>query len=620
MSGLCALVDFSGAPADKSALLAMAAAHRRGPQGPISRMLGQAGLCHLPLRRERPAAGSPDGLVHAVADVRLDNRRELIDRLGLPGIVGEPGDADLLVAAYLRWGEGCLDHLLGDFAFVLWDARRRQLFCACDPMGVKPLCYARSGSLLCIASEAQQVLRHPALPRRLDEVAVGDFLVDGVSDPALTLFQGVLRLPAGHRLLATAHGQRAERWWTPDPVARTLYRRDEEYAARFLELFRRAVGDRLRETEGPVGILMSGGLDSTSVAALACEEPSEGSRPLFAASFLFDQLQECDERSFIQAVAADLGLETELVAAESFPVLGDPATRRPSLEAPFLAWDRCFREVLRRARDRGARVLLTGHGGDDLLSGSPLVYADRLRRGDLTAVLEIVRHAAAQRQGWRWILYHYLVQPLLPQAAERGLRRALGRASGTELPEWIDAGFARRTGLSGRFDRPRPGTARQAFADHLRQAPWDSAAHWYDQHAAAFGIEVRHPFLDRRLVEYLLSIPPDRLFRAGIGKPLLRQAMAGLLPASVRLRKDKTRLGAFLEQAIGAEWEAEIEQLLEAPLAAALGYVDGSRLRAAYRRFREGRPGRLDGTLWYPVALEYWLREHGTRVGMEVAA
>ncbi len=620
MSGLCALLDLSGAPADPRALLAMAAsASRRGPEGQAHRMLGQAGLCHLALyataesASERQPACSADRSVHVVADIRLDNRRELADQLG-----PNSGDAELLLAAYLRWGEGCLDHLLGDFAFVLWDARRRQLFCACDPMGVKPLHYARVGPLLCLASEAQQVLGHPAVSRRLDEIAVGDYLVDGASDPARTLFNDVRRLPAGHCLVVTSRGERVERYWSLDPDSRTLYRRDEDYAAHFLDLFRHAVSDRLRTQTGTVGVLMSGGLDSTSVAAVASR--AEGAPRLFAASFLFDQLQECDERHFIQTVAADLSLETELVAAERFPILGDPETRRPSLEAPFLAWDGCFREVLRRARGRGARVLLTGHGGDDLLTGSPLVYADRLRRGDLTAVLEIVRHATARRQVWRWILYHYLVQPLLPHHADLRLRQLLGRASATELPDWIDTGFAQRTGLPGRFDRPRPETARQALHDHFQQTPWDRAAHWYDQHAAAFGIEVRHPFLDRRLMEFLVSIPPDRLFRAGVSKSLLRQAMAGLLPETVRQRRDKTRLGAFLKRSIGEEWKTEIDRLLAAPLAADLGIVDGDRLRAAYRRYRQGAPSKLDGPLWYSIALEVWLREHGTIVGLDAAA
>ncbi|HWM93384.1 MAG TPA: asparagine synthase-related protein [Thermoanaerobaculia bacterium] len=631
MSGFCVTVDFSGRPADPAALLAMAsAASRRGPGGRAHRITGEAGLCHLALDAtpealsERQPVRCLEGSIHLVADVRLDNRRELIDRLAAEGTLtrDRPGDAELLLAAYRRWGMTCAEHLLGDFAFVLWDARRRQIFAACDPMAIKPLYYGQIGSVLCLASEAKQVLRHPGVSRRLDEIAVGDYLVDGASDPSRTLFRDVQRLAPGHRLVASGGGVRAGRFWTLDPDIRTLYRRDEDYAAHFLELFRHAVNDRLRTQAGSVGVLMSGGLDSTSVAAMANQcLPKDGSLRLFATSFVFERLQECDERPFIQAVAAGLGMETELVEAERFPVFSDPETCRPSLEAPSIAWDGCLHEALRRARNRGARVLLTGHGGDDLMTGSPLVYADRLRRGDLGALVEIVRHAAAQRRGWRWILYHYLVQPFLSPAGDQAIRRLLGHAPSPKLPGWIDTGFARRTDLAARLEAPRPRdageAARQALQDHFLQTPWDRAAIWYDQHAAAYGIEVRHPFLDRRLMEFLWSIPPERVFKAGSLKPLLRQAMDGLLPDVVRLRIDKTRLGGFLDLSLGEERREQIERWLAAPLAAELGFFDGGRLRAAYKGYQDGIQSRSDRLLWYSIALEAWLREHETNLGLD---
>lgn len=567
-------------------------------------------------------SGAPGGSIQVLADLRLDNRRELSVRLNAGA---DAADADLLLAAYQRWGEECPRHLLGDFAFVLWDARRRRLLAACDPMGIKALHYARTGDLLCLASEARQVLQHPAVPCRLDEAGVADYLLDGTGDPGRTLFLGVRRLLPGHRLVATGGGERIERYWSLDPEARTVYRRDEDYAAHFLDLFRRAVEDRLPSapgTAGSAGILMSGGLDSGSVAAIAASSRRcrPGSRGLFAVSFLFERLRECDEREFIQAAADELGLERETILAERFPVLG-PETCRPSLESPSLAWDRCLQEALRRTRSRGARVLLTGHGGDDLMLGSHLAYADRLRRGDLRAILEIAQQAAAQGRGRSRTLYSYFVQPLLPHRAAHALRRLLGRAPGPALPGWFDAGFARRNGLAARAQGPpRPRrlaeAARDALYAHFRQTPWDRVAHWYDHHAAAIGVEVRHPFLDRRLVEFILSIPPQQLFRAGLSKPLLRQAMAGILPEAVRTRRDKTQLGAFLNLSVGREVRAWIESLLAAPLAAELGIFDAGPLRAAWRRSQEGELGELEGLLWYSISLEIWLREHGASLGL----
>ncbi len=630
MSGFCALVDLSGAPVDREILLAMAsAASRRGPDGMTHRIAnrtantGDAGFCHLALHAtaeslgERQPLRNPDGSLHLVADVRLDNREELIDWLTGDGFLDgldrkDPGDAELILAAWRRWAEDCPVHLLGDFAFVLWDARRKRVFAACDPLGSKPLHWARTGSVLCLASEAQQILQHPGVPRTLDEVAVGDFLACRVPEPSRTFFRDVHRLSPAHRLTADATRFRIERFWDVDTGVHTVYARDEDYAAHFLELFRCAVSDRLRTRSDAVGVLMSGGLDSSSVAAAAALCP--GNRRLFAASFLFDRLEECDERRFIQATTANLGLESELIAAERFPVLDDPGTCRPSLEAPFVAWDACFHEALRRARARGARVLLTGHGGDDLLWGSRLVYADRLRRGDLRAGFEVLRHALDNRHAWSWILYNHLVQPLLPTTADRALRRLTGRVADSDLPGWIDAGFARRTGLAERARAIPPrrsrDAARQAIHESFRQTPWDRSSHWYDQHAAAFGIEVRHPFLDRRLIEFLVSIPPAQIYKVDLSKRLLRQAMAGLLPEAVRLRHAKTNLNTFLDFSLGGGRRDRIERLLATPLATDLGILDRKHLLAAYKRSQDGGSGEFDLRLWNPIALEVWLREY----------
>lgn len=554
-------------------------------------------------------AGPWHGGVHLVGDFRLDNRRELIALL--EGTTRESPDAELALAAYLRWGESCPRHLLGDFAFAVQDSRRRRLLFACDPLGVKPLHFARPGTFLVFASEAQQVLQHPTVSGRLDEITVGDYLAGLSSETGRTFFHDVRRLPPGHSLVAAPDAVRVERFWDL-PEDRIVYRRDEEYEAHFLDLFQRAVEDRLRPETGTVGVLMSGGLDSCSVAAVAHGIVSRRKAPrLFAGSFIFDRLQECDERRYIRAAADHLGIATVLVPAERFPALADGEACRPSLESPSEAWDGCLREMLRRVRDRGANVLLTGHGGDDLLAGSALVYADRLRRGDLGVLLEVGRFAAGHGRAWRWVLYNFLARPLLPPSFDAALGRLTRRVSEPGLPDWIDSGFSQRTGLADRLrtsSANRSGTARQAIRERLLETPWDTVVHWYDRIAAEQGIEIRHPFLDRRLVEFLASIPPHQLFQAGSYKSFLRRAMKDLLPETVRLRQDKTRLGAFIDLSLREQGKA-IQRLLTAPLTADLGILNGTRLRAAYQSFPESAPAEAP-LLWCALALEAWLRQH----------
>jgi asparagine synthase (glutamine-hydrolysing) len=624
MSGFCGVVDFTGAPAEPEVLQRMAAVSRGlGPDGIIPRHAGGAAFCHLALHAtpqastERQPLRSADGAVWLVADIRLDNRDDLISQLAgedLPS--GDPGDATLLLAAYLRWGVACPEHLLGDFAFVIWDERERRVLCARDPLGIGLLHYARIGPLLCFASEAQQILQHPRVPLRLDEMTIADYLSETWDGPTRTFFQDVQQVPAAHRLICNSSGDRLERYWEIDPERRIVYGEARDYAAHFLEVFAKAVADRMRAPAGPVAIAMSGGLDSTSVAAVARRHAPPGTGPdLFTCSFIFNTLKECDERDYIRTMAETLDVESELVDAERFWILGDAETCRPRLETPFLSWESSFREMLRRAQSRKARVLLTGHGGDDLLAGSLFVYADRLLSGDLRVLLETGCHAIKQGMGGGRTLYRYFGETLLPRSADRKLRRLLGRAAPVdEIPEWIRRDFVERTGMRERLSsnyvparHPR-GAAWMELYDQITHIPvWCKATQWYYANASPFGIEARHPFLDRRVAEFLLAIPARQRSQPGCYKPLLRRAMQGVLPDRVRLRADKTVLESYLDIGLRERRREKIEQLLADSLAAELGILDGAELRAAYQAYQQGTSKHI-GWLWHAITLEMWLR------------
>jgi asparagine synthase (glutamine-hydrolysing) len=610
MRGFWGAADLTGALVIPEAVLGMTPPPSRQPGERINVWRSPAAvLCSA--GREQPLR-SPAGDVCLVADVRLDNREELISKLACFLSERAPADSALILAAYLHWGLDCPRHLLGDFAFAVWDERQNHLFCARDPLGMKTLHFYRKGSLVCFATAAQQVLRHPAVPFRLDETTITDYLVDLWDDPERTFFLDVHRLRPGHLLVCTPAGDRLERTWQIDPNRQIFYKDDREYAEHFLDVFQKAVAARLRTSSGPVGIALSGGLDSSAVAAVA-RRVASGSPELFACSFSFDSLRFCDESHYIEATTDALSLEREVIAAERFWPLGDPEAYRPRLENPFLAWESSFHEMLSRARARGSRVLLTGNGGDDLLAGSPLVYADQLLSGNFGVLLDTCRYALSQGQSaWR-ILYRYFGQPLIPAAFDQGLRRFLRRTPGLEIPAWIRPEVVRRTGLADRLSytpaRHRRGAAWQELEDQVsRFYTWDRSVHWYDAQATPFGIEVRHPFLDRRIAELLLAIPPRQRSEPGVYKPLLRRAMQGLLPELIRQRKDKTSLGSFIDLGWRQKEADRIRDLLAEPLSAELGIVDGARLRAAFEFAQKNEAEAAHG-LWYAVTLELWLRE-----------
>jgi asparagine synthase (glutamine-hydrolysing) len=617
MSGFCGAVDFTGAPIPAEVLLQMAAVSQGlGPDGMTARSLRKAAFCHLALHAspascaEKQPLLSPDGTLCLVADLRLDNRTELLGELSEQPL----GDDSLVLAAYLRWGTSCPEKLLGDFAFVIWDEQRQRLFCARDPLGMKSLHYARVGALFCFASEAQQILQHPRVPGALDEQTIADYLIDAWDDPKRTFYRAVRRLPPAHRMIVTEHGEHTERFWDIDPERRISYSDPRSYAEHFLEIFGRAVSDRLPVLDGPVAVALSGGMDSSAVAAMARRVvPSDQPLGIFACSFVFNNLQECDERSYIFCTAAHLGIDVALIDTEQFWYLGDSNAERPQIESPARGPEPSFHEMLARIRSRGARVLLTGNGGDELMAGSPLVYLDRLLQGDLRVLVETTRHAIKHRFAGGRILYRYFGQPLFP-AADRKLRKMLGRFP-MEIPEWLLPEFVARTRLTDRVPSAyfpahhRRGAAWQELYDQMMHLhSWERAISWYTSHASPFGVEVRYPFLDRRLVEFMLAIPPRQRSQPGCYKPLLRQSMAGLLPEIVRQRADKTTHRAFIDFAVRHRRRAKIEKLLQNPVAAEMGIIDCDKLYSAYQSFLRDDSKRSQ-YLWNTFSLEVWLRE-----------
>lgn len=537
-----------------------------------------------------------------LSDVRLDNRRELIEALAPSGhlLDERPSDTDLLLAAYLCWGESCVDHLLGDFAFAVWDARRHRLFGAVDPLGVKPLHWTRQGDRFGFASDALEVLRDPSVPRTLDETALADYLTNRLEDSHRSFFRAVHRLPPGHRLVAAAGGEQVERYWNPAPEP-VRYRDRRDYARHFSEVLERSVNDRLRTDGSWIGVAMSGGLDSPSVAALARRSLDRNGGPhLLASSFVFPRHPECDEQAYLDDLRRELNLEVERIDFERFWSLDGLEDSLRDADTPFLGWRSGYGELLRRLASRGGRVLLMGHGADDLLRGSTLTGLDRLRRGDLGIVPEIVRAARNRGESVPRALYRVLGKPLLPSA--------LVRRPASPPPPWLLPGFVRRSGLE-RHPDPAPGGAREEiYANTVGTAWYSRIVHWHGRNAARFGVEVRHPFLDRRLFELVLAFPPEELWEPGVSKPLLRRTMTGMLPEAVRGRKTKTRFTTFLDTVLREKEAGRIEDLLHAPLAADLGILDRDRLLAAYREYRQGGSPALRAPLWHAVTLEIWLK------------
>lgn len=621
MAGIAAIVHFDGSPVEHGVLRAVAvSATHRGPDGIFYHLTADCGLAHLALNvspagnnTSQPRRCERDGRVWLItADARLDNRVELSNSLGIDIERDATDDTGLILAAFLKWGVACAQHLIGDFAFAIWDTENKTLFCARDALGMRPLHYAKLSHGVCAASEAQQITRHPEIPCRLNEGAVGEYLVGECDRLQESFFTDIHSLAPGHTLTARRHTIRAARYWHPEDLPLIQHPGPHDYAEHLRERLTAAVTDRLHGVER-AAISVSGGLDSGSIAAVARHLDIDTEIQGF--THRYEQLVQCDERDYSRHLTRELGLNIQPVPIERFWLFADAAALRPPLESPFQGFTSCDRYLYQLCQDQGIKVLLTGHGGDSLLTGSGLGYLDRLLSGDIGVFRDMHAHATLRHRSMTKLVNRYVVRPLVPHSVKATLRsRSPWRDP--SIPRWIEPRFARRIRLSHRL-RTRPilthidGRSRyERTTEMLNLGTVARAIYYLDLTASEFGIECRHPFLDRRLVEFVLSLPNDELFQAGKTKLILRNALRGILPEAIRNRQDKTYATAFIEFSLKKISADRISMLFDDPICAALGFVNGTELRRAWDDFRTDTTHLQGAMFWFPLTLEIWLRRY----------
>ena len=595
---IAAIVYWDGRPVatERRDLLLPAPAARRRWLGKAGAALGQAGP--VPPCRD-------DGILLAW-DARIDNREELLHALGRPP---ETDDGGLILAAYRRWGDACPRRLTGDFAFVLWDGGRRSLLAARDGLGMRPLDWLAVPGGILLASGTAPLLEYAALPRRFDPLAVAGW-ISGWPDPDRALLAPVARVPAGHLLRADRRGVRLQRFWDIDPERRIRYRRPEEYRQHLRSLLQRAVADRLRSGAGVVASQMSGGMDSTTVTALARESLAAAGKRLLVVSHSYDSVASCDETERIRETLRHLEIrEARFLAAEQHLDLDYRALYPPHPDSPGTVLSPRYRDEMRLLREAGAEVLLTGSGGDEMTWGHSLSYSRRLRRGELGVVLEVIRGCRELELPLLRTLRQLFLAPLAPP----WLRRALGRPAGaSRLPDWVPAAAIRRLDLDERL----PGASRARFRNPVLQARYEALRHTstfnsvrsYDRVGMEHGIEVRHPFFDTRLAEFSFAIPDDLWIRNGYPKWLLRRAMDGVLPDSVCWNRHKVVFDDFFGRLLREQAQAIRAILADRRLEQA-GLLDTDRLLAHFDRVVSGRQG-FTVDLLYVLMTQVWLQQH----------
>ena len=567
-------------------------------------------------------ADGPVDRERVVADVRLDDRAALAASLGLDT---RATDTELIVRAYEKWGFACPQHLTGDFAFAIWDERRHLLFCARDQLGVRPFYYRHDRDGFAFASRLGAIAR-PG--EQISRSRIAGYLAGIEDSHEETIFTAIRRLPMGHRLMWSPGGLRVERYSTlgPDPVGL-----DEDFANGFRRRFLEAVDDRSMGV-ADLGAMLSGGLDSSSIVAAVARRQPRGARRLRTFSFSYPQSSPFDENAYATVVAKKYMLAPQLVDMDDIAPLDGLADIADGTEdllfAPGLPK---IARLLAQARKSGVRVMLDGHGGDEVVSHGFGRLGELARQRRWASLYRELRgvSAVSGENASRLLLHFYLSQGFAAKARkwlERGggsRPGLLGAAGRTGL--LLDPAFVRESGLDQRLeqwsrDQGRASTNEAAL--HLRNVSSPMVARAFEtlwRIGDQIGVELRFPFYDRRLVTYALAIPDAEKLKDGWSRSVLRRAMEGILPPEVQWRRGKTDFGPELVAGLVRHHADLLHELFRSD--AALGeYVD---LGVARRQVGAllAAPATADPielfSLWRAVFLALWLNNRSAAVRAE---
>ncbi len=499
------------------------------------------------------SVGAGDGRFSLLFDGRLDNRDDLCRALAAPHL-READDATLALAAFAAWGAGSFDRLIGDYACAVWDAGERQVYLTTDPGALRTLFFWSDRDRLLFATEQRGLFASPDVPRELDRDQMAAWLCMLPREPLRTFFRGINRVPPGHLVRWSAGKVTLERWWRPEDIPALHLPRDEDYEEALREVFSAAVRARIRPGER-IGSHLSGGLDSSSVTAFAARELAAHGRGLIAFTAAPRHPQPASRNRFTdewpharEVASLYPNIEHVRIDNDAEPLLDALDFREMGTDWPLLNTNNTVwgNGINREARRRGLQVMLQGAVGNMTISyDGHERLASRLRDGDIGGSLRVMRDLR-KGGGRSWMgIAGMAADALLPINLRRQLRRAVGKKE----PELFDYSairpeFLRRSGLEARAMDIACNLRNVAGRDSraLRLACLDRGDH--RGHAAMatrrlFGIDVRDPTSDRRVVELCLSIPEEQFALGGVPRSLIRRAMRGALPDVVRDERRK---------------------------------------------------------------------------------
>ena len=515
---------------------------------------GSAGLGHLLLintpeskNEKLPCRDQQTGLI-ITADARIDNRVELLDQLNLEQKKNDPvPDSQVILEAYKKYGTSCTDHLVGAFSFAVYEPTSRQLFCARDHMGFKPFYYLDHKKIFLFASEIKGIKAHPHAKLTANELFILDALSALRSEKNQTFYNEVHRLPPAHQMVITPAEIRIKRYWELNPHYELVLQSEEDYIRTFRKKLEEAVRCRLRSNY-PIGAELSGGIDSSAIVSLAAKEGPvktfSHALPEWAKDMHFPYKDETDHSKKV--------IEYHQIR-DHFFITGENESLMKTLKKGLhlhegmiqITLSEMFDPLYRKAQTENCRTLLSGYGGDEMVTSRASGYLEELSarfrfikllkelrlknrgKGTLKTLKQFVKYLTYGQLG------HFRPSYKVPNWANH-MYYALA----------IHPGFLKEKGLKKRFYQknslPVGGNTRIRQYRRIKFDNMPQRLEYCAIKAQTRKIEYRYPLLDKRLIEFYLSLPSWMKAQKGYGRYIIRKSMEGILPPGIQWRTDKT--------------------------------------------------------------------------------
>jgi asparagine synthase (glutamine-hydrolysing) len=590
----------------------------RGPNGSNTYCKGSIALGHQmlwttpeSLYENLPFHEKKIGLI-ITADARIDNRKELSKILDIKN-EESISDSYFILKSYQKWGEQCPKYLLGDFTFAIWDENEDKLFCARDHMGVKPFYYYLDENMFVFGTEIKALFGVPKVPKEINELQIGLHLalITG-EERELTFYKNIYRLPAASSLTVKLEHSNLKKYWELDLSNEINLSSDEEYEKAFLEIFTESVKCRLR-SGFRVGSMLSGGLDSSSVACTAQKILKKNNNTLKTFSAVFDSVPDSDETYFIEKAVSYSKFDPYFVNADKITPLSEIDSFLWYSDSPlifpnsFMLWN-----IYRDANKNDTRILLDGLGGDETVSHgygffNDLVHTMRWRK----LIQEINALKKAKSLPYKSIFLSICFN-ILPKFFKIKLISFLGNKQnklfiseltkkdfdGTNLMNKINEIQGKRLGI---------GSSREQHFNELNSGLTQLEMEQIDWMSANFSIEARHPFYDKRLIEFCLAIPTEQKISNGWDRSIMRRAMSEILPKEIQWRTTKGDLSFNFDRAFIRE-KQQLDSLSSINNYFIEKYVDIKIIKEIYLQCKSGNFESIM-YLWNALLLNLWLKK-----------